>query len=116
MKNKKTVGVFFKGDVDDLDEIKRVVDHHLDYIVGDPSYDGFFSSVFQANAYDTECYDEKQFAVLRSVINDIMATELEDIEEESTLGQFYADIHNLNQTLSDVEELIDAHKDIGGRL
>lgn len=39
-----------------------------------------------------------------------------DKEEESTLGQFYADIHNLNQTLSDVEELIYTHKDRGGRL
>lgn len=111
MKKQKTVGVFFKGDVDDIEEIKRVVDHHLDYIVGDSSYDGYFSSVFQANAYDTECYDEKQFAVLRSVINDIMATEPYDIDEYSTLGQFYADIHNLNQTLSDVEELIKTRKD-----
>ena len=104
MKNEKTVGVFFKGDVDDIEEIKRVVDHHLDYIVGDSSCDGYFSSVFQANAYDTECYDEKQFAVLRVVINDIMANELDDIDEYSTLGQFYADIHNLNETLSYVED------------
>lgn len=111
MKNDmKTVVIYFKGDVDDVEEIKRVVDHHLDYIVGDPSVDGYFSSVFDANAYETEHYDEKQFAVLRSVINDIMASEPDDIDEYSTLGQFYADIHNLNQTLSDVEEMIAAHK------
>lgn len=48
--------------------------------------------------------NEKQFAVLRVVINDIMANELDDIDEYSTLGQFYADIHNLNETLSDVED------------
>lgn len=41
---------------------------------------------------------------LRVVINDIMANELDDIDEYSTLGQFYADIHNLNETLSDVED------------
>lgn len=105
MKNEnKTVAIYFKCDTDDVEEIKRVVDHHLDYIVGDPSTDWYFSSFFNANAYDAETYDEKQFAVLRFVINDIMANELGDIDEYSTLGQFYADIHNLNETLSDVED------------
>ena len=80
MKNDmKTVVIYFKGDVDDVEEIKRVVDHHLDYIVGDPSVDGYFSSVFDANAYQTEHYDEKQFPVLRPALTDIMASEPADI-------------------------------------
>ena len=105
MAETKELCVYMRLAVIDEEEMKRIVDHHLEYIIDFDNNADLFESVSGAKSYTDDEHDEK-LRVLRQVINDIRCNEPDDdaldaVQERHELTDVYTEIANLDQLLKD---------------
>ena len=101
----KVLCVYMRFEAIDVEEMKRIVDHHLEYIIDFDNSTDLIKSVSGAKSYTDDEHDEK-LRVLRQVIDDIRLNEPDDddldtIQEGHELTDLYAEIANLDQALKD---------------
>ena len=105
MAETKELCVYMRLEAIDVEEMKRNVDHHLEYIIDFDNSTDLIKSVSGAKSYTDDEHDEK-LRVLRQVIDDIRLNEPDDddldtIQEGHELTDVYAKIANLDQALKD---------------
>ena len=105
MAETKELCVYMRLEAIDVEEMKRIVDHHLEYIIDFDNSTDLIKSVSGAKSYTDDEHDEK-LRVLRQVIDDIRLNEPDDddldtIQEGHELTDLYTEIANLDQALKD---------------
>lgn len=89
----------------DPDELRRILDHHIEYLVDMDNNKSIVTSISNVQSYDTEDKnDVSKLSMLSEILSDILITEPsdDDLNDDDNLIDLYAELHNLKTSLENV--------------
>lgn len=89
----------------DPDELRRILDHHIEYLVDMDANKEIVTSIANVQAYDTEDKNNvSKLSMLGEILSDILITEPsdDDLNDDNDLIDLYAELHNLKTSLENV--------------
>lgn len=85
-------------------ELRRMLDHHMEYLIDFDEHRDTITSVADVMSYETESDNYRaKLEILSYIINDILATEPsdEELDDDEDMIDLYEEIHNLKESLVD---------------
>lgn len=89
----------------DPDELRRILDHHIEYLVDMDANKEIVTSIANVQAYDIDGKNnDSKLSMLSTILSDILITEPsdDDLNDDDNLIDLYAELHNLKITLENV--------------
>lgn len=89
----------------DPDELRRILDHHIEYLVDMDNNKNIVTSISNVQSYDTEDKNNvSKLSMLSEILSDILITEPsdDDLNNDDDLIDLYAELHNLKTSLENV--------------
>ncbi len=89
----------------DPDELRRILDHHIEYLVDMDANKEIVTSIANVQAYDIDGKNnDSKLSMLSAILSDILITEPsdDDLNDDDNLIDLYAELHNLKTALENV--------------
>ena len=89
----------------DPDELRRILDHHIEYLVDMDANKEIVTSLANVQAYDIDGKNnDSKLSMLSAILSDILITEPsdDDLNDDDNLIDLYAELHNLKTALENV--------------
>ena len=96
---------FMTFDVKNEEEMKRYLDHHMEYLIDFDSVSDITTGVHGVIAYNPESkHDGTKLQIVAELISDILDTEPsdEELDYDDKAIAMYAELHNLKEAMSDM--------------
>lgn len=107
----KNLQVLLTMESENPEELKRILDHHMEYLMDFENNKDVVTSIHHVMSYE-ETDIRKKLQVLRAVIQDCLTQEPDDdtLENDPSLLDVYDEIHNLKETLDQADPKIEQLK------
>lgn len=89
----------------DPDELRRILDHHIEYLVDMDTNRDIVTSIANVQAYNLDDKNnDSKLSMLSEILSDILITEPsdDDLNDDGNLIDLYAELHNLKISLENV--------------
>ena len=87
------------------DELRHILDHHIEYLVDMDANKEIVTSIANVQAYDLDDKNnDSKLSMLSEILSDILITEPsdDDLNNDDDLIDLYAELHNLKTSLENV--------------
>ena len=90
-------------ETNDVDELRRILDHHIDYIINMDDCSDIISSIANVQSYDiTDKRDATKLSMLASLLEDILGENEpsdEDLDIDDNAIELYDNLYNIKTSL-----------------
>lgn len=101
----KQIKAFMTFEAHNEDELNRILDHHMEYMIDFDDMSDIIESVHNVKSYSPEDkHDVSKLSILAEIVSDILETEPsdEDLDNDDDAIEVYANLHNLKESLQQI--------------
>lgn len=101
-RNTKQIRAFMTFEAVDEDELNRILDHHMEYMIDFDDMSEVIESVHGVQSYSpNDKHDTTKLQIMAEILSDILESEPsdEDLDNDDDAIELYANLHNLKEAM-----------------
>ena len=101
-RNTKQIRAFMTFEAVDKDELNRILDHHMEYMIDFDDMSEVIESVHGVQSYSpNDKHDTTKLQIMAEILSDILESEPsdEDLDNDDDAIELYANLHNLKEAM-----------------